>query len=185
MNKQQKQIGILSLQGSFAEHKKMMDKLSTDVFLVNDLADVQSKQIDGIIFPGGESTTMKKLLKKTGLDKWIINQGKKGLSIYGTCAGMILLAEMGLIDVDIERNAYGGQLNSFETLLKFETNNLKFEIPGIFIRAPRINSFGDGVEVLAKYDNEPVLLKQKNIMISSFHPELTDNTRIHEYFLKM
>lgn len=183
MKSRQKTIGIFSLQGSFAEHRKMIEKLGEKAVLINSLADVQGNQIDGIILPGGESTTIKKLLKKTGLDNWLLKQAKAGVPIYGTCAGMIILADMGLIDAEIERNAYGSQLNSFEADLKFESGNLKFEIQGIFIRAPRIKSYGNDVRILAKHKDEPVLIRQNNILIGSFHPELTDDITVHKYFL--
>lgn len=178
---EQKTIGIFALQGAFIEHQKMIEKLGVDTFLIRSLSDVKSGKIDGIILPGGESTTMKKLLSKTGLDKWLIENSKKELPIFGTCAGMIILADFGLIDVEIERNAYGGQLESFETALESKFQQLN----GIFIRAPKIKRIGDNVEVIAKHGDVPVLVRQKNILIASFHPELTDDERIHEYFLGM
>jgi|WetSurSiteA1Bulk_404760.scaffolds.fasta_scaffold135047_1 pyridoxal 5'-phosphate synthase pdxT subunit len=189
MSKQKKTIGIIALQGSFAEHQKMLKKLGADVFLIRDLPDVENKKIDGVILPGGESTTATKLLKKTGLDKWLIGQAKLGLPIFGTCAGMIVLASLGLIDIDVERNAYGSQLDSFETKLRLETQNSKLKtlnlFPGIFIRAPRIKRIGPKVKVLAYHKKNPVLVRQNNILAASFHPELTDDMRIHEYFIKM
>ncbi|MBN2087329.1 pyridoxal 5'-phosphate synthase glutaminase subunit PdxT [Candidatus Peregrinibacteria bacterium] len=187
MQKQKKSIGILALQGSFAEHKKMMERIGVDVVLISSLLDVKDRRIDGVILPGGESTTMKKLLSKTGLDKWLVEFGKSKLPIFGTCAGMIVLSDLGLIDAEIERNAYGSQLDSFEVNIDLSqiTSHEPRATKGIFIRAPKVISVGDGVEVLAKNGDEPVLIRQKNILAGSFHPELTDDRTVHEYFLKM
>ena len=104
---------------------------------------------------------------------------KNGLPIYGTCAGMIVLAELGLIDIDLERNAYGPQLFSFETVINFKGK----EFPGIFIRAPKVNRVSAGVEILIKEHETPILLRQNKVLAGSFHPELTDDTAIHEFFL--
>lgn len=189
MSKQKKIIGIFALQGDFAEHRKVMEKLGAEVFLIHGLSDIDGKKLDGVILPGGESTTITKLLKKTGLDKWLIKQAKSGLPIFGTCAGMIVLAEMALIDADVERNAYGGQLESFEDDIEFsrntrhETQGTKFN--GIFIRAPKVKKIGPKVKVLAFHKKTPVLMRQNNVMVGSFHPELTDDVRVHEYFLEM
>jgi pyridoxal 5'-phosphate synthase pdxT subunit len=201
MSKQKKTIGIIALQGSFIEHKKMLEKLDANVILIRDLPDIENKKIDGVILPGGESTTIIQLLKKTGLDKWLIWQAKLGIPIFGTCAGMIVLADLGLIDIDVERNAYGSQLDSFETKLRLETQNSPavrcFErssdgklktrnlFPGIFIRAPKVKKTGARVKVLAYHKKTPVLVRQNNIMAVSFHPELTDDMRVHEYFITM
>ena len=121
------------------------------------------------------------LMKQTGLDNWLIDKGKSGLPIFGTCAGVIILKNLGLIDIDVKRNAYGRQLDSFESDIVWSPDS-KFH--GIFIRAPKIISVGNGVEILAKYEDNPVLIKQNNILGATFHPELTDDTRIHEYFLR-
>lgn len=199
MSKQKKTIGIIALQGSFAEHQKMMEKLGADVFLIRDLPDIENKKIDGVILPGGESTTITKLLKKTGLDKWLIKQAGPGLPIFGTCAGMIVLADLGLIDIDVERNAYGSQLDSFETKLRLETQNSPARpksrsdgklktlnlFPGIFIRAPKVKKTGARVKVLAYHKKTSVFVRQNNVMAASFHPELTDDLKIHRYFISM
>jgi len=189
MQKYKKSIGVFALQGSFIEHQKMMEKLGADVFLIRDLPDVDGKKLDGVILPGGESTTIEKLLKKTGLDEWLTNQSKSGLPILGTCAGMIILADLGLIDIDVERNAYGNQLDSFETKLCLEAQNSKSKTQklfnGIFIRAPKAKKIGPKVKVLARHKKTPVLMRQNNVLVGSFHPELTDDVRIHEYLISM
>ena len=176
-------IAIFALQGAFIEHQRMMEKLGAEAFLVRSLADVRGKTIDGVILPGGESTTMKKLLAQTGLGEWLQEEGKKGMPIFGTCAGLILLADFGLLDVTVDRNAYGSQLDSFEDTVVCNFGNGQFEINGIFIRAPKITSTGEGVEILARYKNIPVLVKQGNVIAASFHPELTKCDRIHRFFL--
>ncbi len=186
MVKQKKTIGILALQGAFLEHQKKINELGAETVLIRNLSDAQSRNFDGIILPGGESTTMKKLLGKTGLDSWVKKAGESGLPIFGTCAGLIILADMGLLDVKVERNAYGSQLDSFEDDIKCEIRNAKSEmIKGIFIRAPKIVSVGKSVQVFANHKDIPVLVRQKNIMAASFHPELADDTRIHEFFLEI
>jgi len=171
-------VGILALQGSFAEHADMVRKLGHEVRLVRNVDD--TKGVRACILPGGESTTLLRLLKKTGLDKWLKDFAKKGLPIYGTCAGMIVLAELRLIDIKLERNAYGPQLSSFETTVSFEEK----KFPGIFIRAPKVNNVGPDVDVLAKESGVPVLMRQNKVLVGSFHPELTDDSSIHEFFLQ-
>lgn len=157
----------------------------------------QLKQVRGLIIPGGESTTIGKLLKRFGLRDEIISLAKRGkLAVWGTCAGAILLAKklageqqadtLGLMDIVVERNAYGRQLNSFETEVEFKTVNKKLiKIPAIFIRAPKIASVGRGVEVLARNNGEIVAARQKNLFVTSFHPELTESLEVHRYFAKM
>lgn len=157
----------------------------------------QLKQVRGLIIPGGESTTIGKLLKRFGLRDEIISMVKSGrLAVWGTCAGAILLAKnlvgeqkagtLGLMNIVVERNAYGRQLNSFETEVKFKTGGSELiKIPAIFIRAPKITSVGRGVEVLARNNGEIVAARQKNLFVTSFHPELTENLETHRYFVEM
>jgi 5'-phosphate synthase pdxT subunit len=179
MNVWNKQIvGILSLQGSFEEHANMVRRLGYEVRLVRSLKDVEG--LSACILPGGESTTLMKLLQKTGLDQWLKAFAKKGLPIYGTCAGMIVLAQLGLIGIELERNSYGPQLSSFETSVDFQGK----EFPGIFIRAPKVINVGPTVEVLAKESGMPVLVQKNNVLAGSFHPELTEDSRVHEFFLR-
>jgi len=170
-------VGILALQGSFAEHAKMARELGHHVRLVRSPEDVTD--ISACILPGGESTTLTKLLIATGLNGWLKEAVQSGLPIFGTCAGMIVLAKFGLIDIEVERNAYGPQLYSFETPIEFQ----KKKFPGVFIRAPKIVRFGKAVDILSKDRGIPVLVRQKNVLASSFHPELTTDNRIHKFFL--
>lgn len=180
-------IGILALQGSIEEHKLMLGKCGVDSIEVRSAEDMKS--IKGLIIPGGESTTIGKLMKTSNLDKEIKN---KKLPIYGTCAGAILLAKniignyqpsLALMDISIKRNSYGRQIDSFETKLKIK--NFKKAFNGVFIRAPVIETIHNGVQVLSKFNNKPVLVQQGNLLASTFHPELTNDTRIHEYFIEM
>jgi len=171
-------IGVLAIQGSFSEHIERLKSLGVQTRQIRNLND--TNQISALILPGGESTTLIKLLQKTGLDKYLIEQAKKGMPIYGTCAGMIILSNLKLIDIEIERNAYGSQSFSFETEIDFLGKNFN----GIFIRAPRIKKLGKSVKILAKKDNEAVLVEENNILAGSFHPELTNNNQIHKYFLE-
>ncbi|MDP7116189.1 MAG: pyridoxal 5'-phosphate synthase glutaminase subunit PdxT [Candidatus Woesearchaeota archaeon] len=183
-------IGILAIQGSIQDHKKVLDKLNIETVEVRLPADLID--INGLIIPGGESTTIGKLLKSTKLDQEIKRLYEKGLPIYGTCAGAIILAKeilgsqqpkLSILDISIGRNSYGRQIDSFETDLDIK----EFEQPfhGIFIRAPVISKVHNGAKILAEYKDKPVLVRQKNILASTFHPELTNDTRIHEYFINM
>jgi len=190
-------IGILAIQGSVIEHKRALEKLGvivTEVRLPEDL-----KGISGIIIPGGESTTISKLIKRFGFFEVLKKQIVNGLPVWGTCAGAILLAKkvigknppltLGLMDIEVDRNAYGRQLQSFVKNVSFksEIRNPKFEnFKGIFIRAPKIRPLPKSdVEILAECDGEPVMLRQKNMLVTSFHPELTDDLFVHQYFLDM
>jgi pyridoxal 5'-phosphate synthase pdxT subunit len=188
----QKTIGVLALQGSFAEHLKMIEKIGAKGTQIRSLAD--TKDIDALILPGGESTVMMKLLKKTGLDEWIKKQAKAGLPIYGTCAGMILLSKshLDLMDIEVDRNAYGPQLASFEdeielspTMSSSRRRGSKSMTSAIFIRAPKITHRGKGVKVLATHKKTPVLVQQGNLIAGSFHPELSRHEEIYEYLLNM
>ena len=168
-------IGVLSLQGSFHEHIGALSKLNIETIHIR--LPEQLNEIDALIIPGGESTTILQLLEKYKFDLKEFNK-----PIFGTCAGCIILVELGLIDIEIERNAYGPQLYSFidEILLN---NEKKFK--GIFIRAPKITEIGQGVKILAAHTNEPVLVKQNKIMAATFHPELSDDVEVHELFLEI
>jgi 5'-phosphate synthase pdxT subunit len=140
----------------------------------------QLEGLDGLVVPGGESTTFMRLMRLYGLDKALESFSAP---VFGTCAGMIVLdrAHLGLMDVEVDRNAYGRQVASFEADLELagEAEPLR----GVFIRAPRVRSTGDDVEVLAEHDGEPVLLREGRFLVASFHPELTEDTRVHELFL--
>ena len=186
-------IGILALQGAFVEHAKMLAQLGVESIELRNLEDFQKHQSDlsGLIFPGGESTTMGKLLRDqqmlTPLREAILN----GLPVFGTCAGLILLAReitsqkeshLATMDIVVERNAYGRQLGSFYT--EAECKGVG-KIPMTFIRGPIISSLGEGVEILATVDNQIVAAREKNMLVTSFHPELTNDVRLHQYFINM
>ncbi len=181
-------IGVLALQGSVIEHIDTLKKLkvnAVEVRLPEELDD-----LDGLIIPGGESTTIGDLMNQYGLDKGIVEKYNKGMSIYGTCAGAILLAKyvdfvqpkLGLMDISITRNGYGRQIDSFEADLNIEKIG-KFR--GVFIRAPIVDCVHDGVKILAQFNNMPVMAEQGHLLITTFHPELTDDTRVHKYFIDM
>ncbi len=182
-------IGVLDIQGDVVEHVNILKKLDADVVRVKTLDTLRI--IDGLVIPGGESTTMVRLLKLFNLWDEIINRARQGMPIYGTCAGMILISKsvknfnqtsMGLLDIEIVRNGYGRQVDSFEQEIKLKPFDQSFNC--IFIRAPIIEKF-DNVEVLGDYEGSPIWVRDKNVMATSFHPELTNDTRIHEYFLRM
>jgi len=183
-------IGILALQGAVREHRKILRKLgyeTVDILSPQDLLEIR-----GLILPGGESTTVSKLLVKYGLLVPIIELGHKKLPIFGTCTGLILLSKrierseqccLGLMDTYVKRNAFGRQLDSFET-------EMPIPILGsdpyhtIFIRAPYIDKVDKGVNVLLSYENKILFAEQDNFLAAAFHPELTEDTRIHEYFIQ-
>ena len=173
-------IGVLALQGAFREHAKALRALGADVVEVR-LADGLDG-LDGLVIPGGESTTMMRLAELYGLDDAIRSyQG----AIFGTCAGMILLdrGHLGLADLEVERNAFGRQVGSFEADVALDGDEIPLR--GVFIRAPRVRDAGSAVEVLGELDGEPVLVRDGRLLLASFHPELTDDLRVHELFLQM
>jgi 5'-phosphate synthase pdxT subunit len=171
-------IGVLAVQGNFREHVAMLRRLGADAVEVRKAEQLEG--LDGLVVPGGESTTFMRLMRLYGLDEAI--RAFPG-PILGTCAGMIVLDRdhLGLMDVEVDRNAYGRQVASFEAdlTLKGETEPLR----GVFIRAPRLRERGEDVEVLAEHDGEPVLLREGRFLVAAFHPELTEDTRVHELFL--
>jgi 5'-phosphate synthase pdxT subunit len=181
-------IGILGMQGNVEEHANMLKKLKTRVKIIKKPGDI--KGLDGMIIPGGESTTILPLLKKYKIDKEI---KKANLPIFGTCAGAIILAKeilnmaqdtLKLMDTSVERNGYGRQVESFESDLEIpDLGNAPLR--GVFIRAPIIKRAGKDVRVLAKQNGDPVLVREGKFLAATFHPELTDDTRVHEYFLNL
>ena len=186
-------IGILALQGAFAEHAKVLDKLGVTSVEIRNLEDFQQYQSDlsGLILPGGESTTMGKLLRDQNMLIPLRGAILNDLPVFGTCAGLILLAKkitsqeeshLATMDIVVERNAYGRQLGSFYT--EAECKGVG-QIPMTFIRGPIISSVGEGVEVLATVDDQIVAAQEKNMLVTSFHPELTDDVRLHQYFINM
>ena len=182
---------MLALQGAFREHIEALHRLGVETVEVR--LPEQLEGLDGLIIPGGESTAIGKLAVKYGLQEAIRRYAEMGKPVYGTCAGMILLSKdagreqplLGMMNVKVERNAFGRQLDSFETELDIPALG-KEPFPGIFIRAPKIESVGDGVEVVAALpDGTPVAARQENMLVTAFHPELTDDLRFHKYFLSM
>ena len=185
-------IGVLALQGDFREHARMVRSLGVEVRLVRTPEDLQS--VNGLIIPGGESTTMGKLMVEYGVDRAIVDRFNAGrLAIYGTCAGMIVLAReiegsqvqphLGLLDVTVQRNAFGRQKESSEEDLAVEGLDTPFH--ALFIRAPVIVRTGPSVRVLARVAQGPVYVQQGRLLASSFHPELGSDTRVHEHFLRL
>jgi 5'-phosphate synthase pdxT subunit len=173
-------VGVLALQGAFREHARALRAAGADVVEVR--LPEQLDGLDGLVIPGGESTTITKLAALYGLDDAI--RGFEG-PVFGTCAGMILVdrSHLGLADLELDRNAYGRQVASFEADLELNGEERPFR--GVFIRAPRVRDVGPGVEVLAELDGEPVLLRDGRVLVAAFHPELTDDSRIHERFLEL
>ena len=180
-------IAVLALQGAFIEHEKMLRSIGVDSFEVRQLADWQRPK-DGLIIPGGESTVQLKLLRDLGLLIPIREAIESGLPVFGTCAGLILLAKtvegedfdrLSTMDIDVRRNAYGRQLGSFSTEADFRGIG---RVPMTFIRAPYINKVYGRVESLATVDGHIVAARQQNQLVTAFHPELNGDTRIHEFF---
>jgi len=190
-SKSAKVVGVLALQGAYQSHAKVLDTLdvgSQEVRTPQDLA-----SIDALVMPGGESTTMSQLLESSELFEPINKLIHEGMPVFGTCAGMILLAKkiidgradqvsFAAIDIEVQRNAYGRQVDSFEADLEIEIFDDSFH--ALFIRAPRIVKADQTVETLAELNGDIVLAKQKNVLVASFHPELSPDSRIHELFIK-
>jgi len=181
-------IGVLVLQGDFAEHLKILQRCGYRALGVRSTQDLEI--VDALIIPGGESTTIIKLIDRFGLRDAITKRIDAGMPVFGTCAGAIVLARrvsdgeppLGLLDATITRNGYGSQVDSFEADLDVEG----FETPvrGVFIRAPFIDEVGADVTVMASWGDRPVLVRSKNILASTFHPELAGEHRIHKYFVE-
>lgn len=183
-------IGVLALQGGVIEHIKAIERCGEKAAEVRTKDDL--KNADALIIPGGESTTLFKLMERAGLDSAIRERAKKGMPVFGTCAGLIVIAKdiinngsqgLGLIDISVKRNDYGRQVDSFEDEITIKGMDEPFS--AVFIRAPIVKSYGKKVEVLAKHKNHPVLLRQGNNLAASFHPELSDDIRVHRLFLKL
>ncbi len=193
-------IGIIGIQGAITEHQKTLEKtyktkkITGNITVVKKTEDLE--KLNGLIIPGGESTTISRFLQKTGLKNAIKKKiTEENLAVMGTCAGCVILSKkltdykkkdvklLNAVDIEVERNAFGRQKESFEKTIKIK--EIKQPFNAVFIRAPIIRKTWDDVEVLAETDNKTVMVKQKNIIALSFHPELTDDTRIHEYFINM
>jgi 5'-phosphate synthase pdxT subunit len=183
-------IGVLALQGDFREHKQVFETLGTKVKEVRLPQDLENLQ--GLVIPGGESTTMTKLIKIYGFDTAIAEFYQQGRAIWGTCAGAIVIARdvvgypdqprLNLLDISVERNAYGRQVDSFEADVDIENIGI---FHTIFIRAPRITRAGPQIKVLAQYKENPIMVLKDKVMATVFHPELSNDTRIHQYFLDL
>jgi 5'-phosphate synthase pdxT subunit len=173
-------IGVLAVQGDFREHAAVLRRLGAAVVEVR--TPEQLDGLDGLVVPGGESTAIMRLARLYGLDEALREFDRP---VFGTCAGMILVDRdhLGLADILVDRNAYGRQVASFEAELDVEGEDEP--VRGVFIRAPRVREVGPDVEVLAELDGEPVLLRDGNVLVAAFHPELTDDTRVHELFLDL
>jgi 5'-phosphate synthase pdxT subunit len=189
-----KSVGVLSLQGDFAAHAEALKNAGAEPVLVRERE--QFAAIDGLIIPGGESTTMLKLLRYDGLMETLLEFGRRK-PVFGTCAGAILLAahvlnpeqeSLGLMDIDIERNAYGRQIDSHVSVLdaapEFERRTAPGPVEAVFIRAPKIRRVGPQAQVLARHAGDPVLIEQGRLLAATFHPELTGDPRIHKLFLE-
>ena len=182
-------VGVLALQGAFREHVAAVTRLGATAREVRQLKDIDG--IDALIIPGGESTTMGKLLNEWNMLEPLRQRILNGMPVYGSCAGLILLCReiensdqprLGVLDATVRRNAFGRQVDSFETRLSIAEIGAD-PIPAVFIRAPVIISVGPNVKVLAEVDGQAVAVRQNNILATSFHPELTPDTRMHSYFL--
>ena len=183
-----KQIGVLGLQGAYAKHLAILQQLDVQAVDVRKPEDLE--ECHGLIIPGGESTTMTKLINEIDMHDALL-KFSVDRPVFGTCAGMILMAAkvddgrvktLNLINIEVERNGYGRQIDSFIDELDVTTNGQAFSMRGVLIRAPRIKNMGEGVEVLASVNGEPVLVQEGHHMAAAFHPELTGETRIHNYF---
>lgn len=186
-------IGILGMQGAIAEHQEILIQIPhTKTRIVKTAKDLDC--IDGLILPGGESTAIGKLLDYFSLKEILRQKIISGLPVFGTCAGLILLAKnienqtnthLATMDITVKRNGYGSQLDSFSTNLLIPTIDKNMPIPLVFIRAPYITKTDKDVQILATLDNKIIAARQKNMLVSSFHPELTCDLRFHQYFLSM
>ncbi|MEE1312379.1 MAG: pyridoxal 5'-phosphate synthase glutaminase subunit PdxT [Lachnospiraceae bacterium] len=182
-------VGILALQGAFAEHGYMLDQLGAQHFEIRQKKDLE-RSFDALIFPGGESTVMGKLLHELDMFETIKKKIQSGMPVFGTCAGLILLAKeiennkahLGTMSIQVKRNAYGRQLGSFCTEEEFKGIG---KIPMSFIRAPYIEKVYDDTEILAKVNGKIVAARQDNQLVTAFHPEVTGNLEVHRYFLNM
>lgn len=182
-------VGVLAVQGAFAEHERSLGRLGAECFEIRKAADLD-RGLDAMVIPGGESTVMGKLLRDLGMFDRIREMIDGGIPVFGTCAGMILLADgveggtehLATMPIGVRRNAYGRQLGSFSSRGVFDSGA---EIPLEFIRAPMVTRVGDGVRVLCECDGVPVAVRYGNQLATSFHPELTEDDTVHQYFLDM
>ncbi|CAH1850991.1 pyridoxal 5'-phosphate synthase glutaminase subunit PdxT [Convivina intestini] len=176
-------IGVLALQGAVSEHEQMLADCGVDVQLVKGVTDLID--LDGLVIPGGESTTIKKLLAKASMLSVLKDKILAGMPVLGTCAGLVLLTQddaLNGLDGQVQRNGFGRQIDSFEENITI--TGLDHPFPGIFIRAPYLETVGPEVEILGKtFDNRIIAARQKNVMVTAFHPELSEDSSIHELFI--
>jgi pyridoxal 5'-phosphate synthase pdxT subunit len=184
-------IGVLDMQGAVREHLEVLERLGVPATSVRLPAELE--EIDGLIMPGGESTTIGKLLERRGFDEALKRRAGEGMPIFGTCAGLILLAKeiegsdqmrLGLMDIGVRRNAFGRQVESFEGDIPMPVIG-EAPVPAVFIRAPVVTEVGEGVDVLGEWEGQPVAVRQGQYLGAAFHPELTGDTRLHELFVQM
>lgn len=187
-------IGVLALQGAFAAHAESLRRCGASTLEVRTPADLA--EADALVMPGGESSTMSQLLESSGLFDAVATRIAGGMAVFGTCAGMILLASevldgradqkcFGAIDISVRRNAYGRQVDSFEADIDADIDTVEGSFHGVFIRAPRIERVGPGVETIGSLHGEPVLVRSGNVLAASFHPELAGDDRLHGYFVSV
>jgi 5'-phosphate synthase pdxT subunit len=184
-----KKIGVLAIQGDFEKHVAIIEKLAHEAVEVRTTAELH--KTDGLIIPGGESTTFLKLINQSDLKDELIKYAQLH-PIMGTCAGLILLAKdvdilsdasLNLIDIQVKRNAYGRQRESFIDTISISLNGTSCDFTGVFIRAPKITKYSEDIKVLGHHEGDAVMVRNKNILVCTFHPELTEDTRIHKYFI--
>lgn len=190
-------IGVLALQGDYAAHVRMLSACGVDVREVRKSGQLQG--LDGLVLPGGETSALLKLMENTALEEALVAFHDQGGALFGTCAGMILLAgkvcspaqrSLGLMDIDVERNAYGRQIDSFESEAEWQAAELSGSgdgepLPLVFIRAPRLSRLGKDVRPLVRCRGDVVLARQGRVLVASFHPEMSRDKRVHQYFLRL
>lgn len=185
-----RKVGVLALQGAVAEHIRLLEKAGAEAIAIKKVS--QLDEIDGLVIPGGESTTIGKLMKLYGFDQALQQFHEQKKPLFGTCAGMIILAKeiegqdwnhLGVMDIKVQRNAFGRQRESFEVNL--EVKGIGEDFRAVFIRAPLILEAGKEVDILCMHHGEIVAARQGHVLAASFHPELTDDERMHGYFLEM
>jgi len=190
MNNQKLKIGVLALQGAVREHIRSLEASGVEAVAVKNAAELSS--IDGLVLPGGESTTIRRLINVCNLTTAIEDYKASNKPIFGTCAGLILMAktiedenpsQLAVMDIKVKRNSFGRQVDSFET--NIDLKHIGADFPAVFIRAPHISDAGPEVEILGEFENRIVMARQGNYLGCSFHPELTEDHRITEYFIKM
>ncbi|MEA2551895.1 MAG: pyridoxal 5-phosphate synthase pdxT subunit [Fimbriimonadaceae bacterium] len=186
-------VGVVAVQGDFAKHIEALHRLNKPKLEVLEVRTPEElAQVDRVIIPGGESTTVGLLMERYGLGDALKKAASKGMPMWGTCMGMILMAKevegraqytLGLLDVTVQRNAFGAQVHSFEDEVPMD--GLKEPVTAVFIRAPIVTRLGKGVESIGKYEGKVVAVRQGKLLGTAFHPELTDDTRLHEWFLSL